>query len=519
VKGHGPMTDGNLYWGDLHNHCSVGLFHYAKGSLARAIDIAREHLDFFAFTGHSQWHDMPLMPDDAQLKWQEGFDHHTRHWPKTREMIAAANAPGEFVTFLGYEWHSSAFGDRCIVFPGDDGDLIFTDDVAELEAHARRAGAMLFVHHIGYREGPPGRGINWERFHGEHYPLIEIVSEHGCAERDRGGWPYVSHSLGPRTTRNTYQHALAQGHHCGVTGGSDDHFGFPGAYGEGLVGVYARELTRPALFEALRARRTLASTGDRTSIHMTVNDGFIGDILPPADRRHVTVAVKAWDEIDKVELIKNNRTIHRWFPDPAAGPLPGRRLLRIEYGWGPWTALGTPRTADWDFRLKLTGESKVLSWQPCLQCAPLDEDRRHRLSPGGDQAFAWRSYTSRAGAYREVPTNALVFELDARADDRLRLTLAAPARLEFDYALGEIDRSSRIEFTGGFPAESFLVHRLVPEAAYMARFELDDTPSGDGEDCYYVRVTGANGHLAWCSPIWVGGEEATAAETQRTQRE
>ena len=50
-----------LFWGDLHNHNGVG---YAKGSLVRSIDLAREHLDFFAFTGHAAWHDMPKMPGD-----------------------------------------------------------------------------------------------------------------------------------------------------------------------------------------------------------------------------------------------------------------------------------------------------------------------------------------------------------------------------------------------------------------------------------------------------------------------
>ena len=39
-----------LFWGDLHNHNAVG---YAKGSLKRSIDLARAHLNFFAFTGHA----------------------------------------------------------------------------------------------------------------------------------------------------------------------------------------------------------------------------------------------------------------------------------------------------------------------------------------------------------------------------------------------------------------------------------------------------------------------------------
>lgn len=78
-----------LYWGDLHNHNAVG---YAKGSLERSIDLAREHLDFFAFTGHASWHDMPKMPGDRHLKWVRGFEVHSKHWPKTRKLIQEANS-------------------------------------------------------------------------------------------------------------------------------------------------------------------------------------------------------------------------------------------------------------------------------------------------------------------------------------------------------------------------------------------------------------------------------------------
>ena len=494
----------NLYWGDLHNHCSVGLFHHAKGSLARTIEIARTHLDFFAFTGHSQWHDMPPMVDDAHLKWQEGFDHHTAHWPKTVEMVNAADDPGRFVAFVGYEWHSGRFGDRNVIFPGDDAELRQMDDVAQVEALARQYGAMLYPHHIGYRT--LDRGINWELFNPELCPLIEIVSEHGCAERDRGLWPYISHSNGPRTTRNTYQHALAMGLHCGVAGGSDDHLGFPGACGEGLLGVWAEELTREGLWEAFWQRRTIAATGDRIAIGFGLNDGLLGDVLDPCDARHITEAVKAGDEIDKVELIRNNRVIRRWFPeepDPAQPILPGKVLLRVEFGWGPWSAFQMPRTADWDFRMELTGDTRILAHQPCLQSAPFDEDRRHRIEPGGPQEFHWVSYTSRAGACRENPNNAMVFELDGRPDDHVRLSLTAPAEMELEYSLAELAESSRVEFTGDFPCESFLVHRLVPSAMYAGGFKLDDSPGGEGEDFYYVRVTEANGHMAWASPIWV----------------
>jgi len=49
------VEDYNIYFGDLHNHNSVG---YARGSLGRTFEIARNHLDFFAFTPHGYWHDI-----------------------------------------------------------------------------------------------------------------------------------------------------------------------------------------------------------------------------------------------------------------------------------------------------------------------------------------------------------------------------------------------------------------------------------------------------------------------------
>ena len=74
-----PSGDYQLFWGDLHNHNAVG---YARGSLERTYDIAREHLDFLAFTPHSQWHDMPEMPNDAHMKWVNGFKVLQDNWPK-----------------------------------------------------------------------------------------------------------------------------------------------------------------------------------------------------------------------------------------------------------------------------------------------------------------------------------------------------------------------------------------------------------------------------------------------------
>ncbi|MHC4325950.1 MAG: twin-arginine translocation signal domain-containing protein, partial [Planctomycetota bacterium] len=43
VFDHPKVGKYQVYFGDLHNHSEVG---YARGSLERAFEIAREHLDF-----------------------------------------------------------------------------------------------------------------------------------------------------------------------------------------------------------------------------------------------------------------------------------------------------------------------------------------------------------------------------------------------------------------------------------------------------------------------------------------
>lgn len=495
-----------LLWGDLHNHNSVGLFHYSKGSLPRTIEIAKSHLDFFAFTGHASWHDMPTMPNDGHLKWQEGFDYHTEEWPKTQRLMADANREGEFVSILGYEWHSAKFGDRCVLCPSNEAELFLPDHIHDLSEHAMRTGALLYPHHLGYESGLPGRGVNWDSIDETVSPVIEIYSEHGGAERDRGPWPYVRHTNGPRTTFNTLQRGLALGKRVGVVAGTDDHFGCPGAYGEGLAGVYAKTKTREAVFDALRARRTYAVTGDRIDLHFTVNDRMMGSILPWTSKCRIEVSVRGWDDLAMVEVVKNNQVLYRHFVEDSAhlsDPFSGLVKCRIEFGWGPWSALGIPRTANWAIGAEIS-DGRFRNYMPCFQSGPFDEDRRNRVVAFGETICQWESYTSRSGCFAEMPTNAVVLEAEGDSDTTLNLTVSSPHPIEMTLPLGDLARSSAIEFLDRFPCESLLVHRLVPESLYATSFSLDDAPSAS--DFYYVRVTQSNGQMAWSSPIWIGEE-------------
>jgi len=200
-----------LYWGDVHSHNAIG---YAKGSLERSYDIARNHLDFFCFTGHSQWHDMPKMPQDNHLKWVRGFEVVKNNWAKVTRLANESYEPGKFVSFIGYEWHSSQYGDVCIVFPGSESELVYMNNIKDFQKFARDRGAILIPHHPSYKQG--WRGQNWSVLDTTVSPVVEIFSEHGCAESDRSPYRYIRHSMGGRDTRNTLQWLWQQGVQVGV---------------------------------------------------------------------------------------------------------------------------------------------------------------------------------------------------------------------------------------------------------------------------------------------------------------
>ncbi|HEV2125222.1 MAG TPA: hypothetical protein VGW38_20925, partial [Chloroflexota bacterium] len=107
------MTSYTWYWGDLHNHCGIS---YGHGSLTRALAIARQQLDFCAVTGHAFWPDMPDDPSDPQRYGPtrdyhlEGFAKLRASWEDVQWEMANARVPGQFETFLSYEWHSRADG-------------------------------------------------------------------------------------------------------------------------------------------------------------------------------------------------------------------------------------------------------------------------------------------------------------------------------------------------------------------------------------------------------------------------
>jgi len=497
-----------LYWGDLHCHCGIS---YGYGSLERAFRLARAHLDFCSVTGHAFW---PDMPSDRE-RYGHIIDFHERgfarlraQWPEVLRTTARRHEPGRFVPFLSYEWHSLAFGDHNAYFPGDEAELLTGDSLAELTRAVAPSRALVLPHHLGYGRGY--RGIDWEEFDERRSPVVEIFSGHGCSESDGAPYP-MYHVMGPRCYDGTAACGLELGKRFGFIAGTDHHAGYPGHYRHGRTALYARELSRGALWDALKARRCYAVTGDRIALRFHVNDAWMGEEATDAGTRVIRFSVTASDVIDKVELVKNGRPFWR-----SLGPLPLRELsspvrakVRIEYGWGD-----REKIVLWEGRAALSA-GRLLSVEPCFGGAPVlapkgdmggrdlsqeEEKLTNAITEQDERSVRWAGYTRGNPAPALPATNALILEVEMPRSGTIDLDLSGQ---HYSYRLADLLVGSRREFPRGWHYEAMLIHRAVPQARYTMAVELSDEPERE-TDYYYLRVAQENGQWAWSSPIWVG---------------
>ncbi len=306
---------------------------------------------------------------------------------------------------------------------------------------------------------------------------------------------------------NTTYHQLARGRRFGFVASTDDHFGYPGAYGEGLTGIWAQELTPQSLFEAIRSRRTIAVTGDRIVLQFMLNGRPMGSELPSSTRRDIEIAVEGTDSVESIELLRNGKTIKRFFPEDLVSlplRLPAKGKCRLQYGWGPWNTLDLERVCLWELSVSIKN-GRFLSTEPCFQSGPFEEDRRDRLRLVSEQELTLNSFTSRRQAYLQDPTKSIVCELEAEANAVLTVELKKPVELQMEVPLQDLIEENRIAFTGAFTTESFIVHRLVGQEEYSAHIRWqDEVTAGVSPDQYHVRVRQHNHQFAWSSPIWVG---------------
>ena len=492
------------FFGDIHNHSDLS---YGHGSFPDALTKAALQLDFVSVTGHAHWPDMPV--DDPSVAHivdfhVKGFAKLRAAWPGHYDALRAADRPGAFTVFPGYEIHSGAHGDYTIVLADlADGPLELADDPAALKAAlAARYGdrALAFPHHIGYRTG--ARGINWASFDPDLSPFVEMFSMHGCAEASETERGYL-HSMGPVDGHSTMAHGLAQGHRFGIVGNTDHHSGFPGSYGHGRMALYAPSHKRDGFWEAMRARRTNALTGDRIHLLAQIGGAVQGGTVAAMDDAQLGIEAVAGGSIDCIDVIRNGRLWHRISPAISPSPVDAsdtETLLHLEMGWG---ARGMRH--DWDGTLWLEG-GELRAVEPRFRgpeiVSPLEgQDSGHAIPriEAEEQGVRF-AVTAEANPNNTTPaTQGLMLRAALNSDAVIHARLcgqdiAIPAARLFEGAksgnLGPIDS----------PAWRF--HQLPRAERWQWQ---GDVPLGrlDSGDTIYLRLRQDSGQMAWTSPIFV----------------
>jgi hypothetical protein len=475
------------YWGDLHGQSGETI---GMGSAEAYFRYARDAA-FIDMVGHQG--------NDFQIT--DAF------WKKLNRLTAEFDRPGKFVCLPGYEWsgNTGMGGDRNIFYRREGRPIRRSSHIlveGETSTEAVYTADELFkaldtedcrvIAHVG------GRYADLKYAHdGRIERTVEVHSSWGTFE-------WLLHD------------AFEKGFRVGVVCHSDDHKGRPGAtrpgastFGAvgGLTCYFMPELTRDALFEALRTRRHYGTTGPRIFIDLqgvfdqpvtgfsedpklgpaeefSVREGRMGDIIRSgAVAMRMSVEVIGTAAVERLDVLHGTQVAQT--VRPYANADLGRRVRVL---WQGAEYRGRGRETIWLGKLSLQG-NRITRFAPVNFLNP--ERTIVESAPG--RALTWDSVT----------TGNL-----AGIDLWLDQAKSGSIKIETNVVSGEVDlgrlAGDRISFEGGGLDRKISVYRL-PENEWSRRVTLDHSVafSGKTDLPVYVRVTQADGNQAWSSPIYL----------------
>lgn len=292
-----------LLWGDLHQHSRFSdgtgrpedLYLYGR-------DVS--NLDVMALTDHDHFGLRPLRERGG--------------WERLQRVTESFNEPGRFVTFHGYEWTNWEYGHRNVYYSGSSAPLFSTADSTTnrpdlLWDNLPAGSSMTIAHHSGGGPIP----TDWSYAPPPSLEcLVEISSVHGSSEHY--GCPGEIYNPKPGSF---IRDALVLGYRLGFIGSGDGHIGHPGenyaATGPGgMAGIYAAGRTREDVWEALRARRTYATSGPRIHFLVKLGEHWMGEEVEAAtlpDTLHFHVSACGTVQINLAELIHDGVSVDTLF--------------------------------------------------------------------------------------------------------------------------------------------------------------------------------------------------------------
>jgi hypothetical protein len=379
-----------VYWGDLHLHSR---FSDGTGAIETGMRFGRDvmALDVVAYTDHDTMGF--FIPPQLQRRRM-----HRRYFDRMKTTAERFHDPGEFVTLLGYEWtkQPNVGGHVNVYFDGVDEAELFDSLARETNTYEalwsrlrtwrnEHAGDVVTVPHH------PAEAMYPFDFSAVDYdddlaPLVEVYSQWGSSERPgvEGNRFPLAMGQGEVEAKGHYvQDALRLGHRVGLVASADYHGPHPGhslihadphlpslrewlddgvgwsnvwrvwnepSYPGGLQAFAAPELTREAVFDALRSRRTYGTTQPhRILVDFSVEGVAVGEddstvtVESRSAPRDVRVSVAGTAPLFRVRVVKNNQS---WrVVDGTADPGAPLETFTAE---GAWTDTDPVRGMQWD---------------------------------------------------------------------------------------------------------------------------------------------------------------------------
>ena len=359
--------DQHIYWGDIHLHSN---FSDGTSQAEAGYRFGRDvmALDVVAYTDHD------TMGFFIPPKWQR--DRMQREYFDRLCAIADEfNDDGTFVTLPAYEWTKQPnMGGHVNVYFEDADDAFLFDSLATDSRtyeqlwtrlrewdHDHDSGVVTVPHHPAEAMYP--FDFDAVDFDDEFAPLVEVYSQWGSSERrgrDGNEFPLAMGQGEIDEPGHYVSDAHRMGHRVGMLGGADFHGPQPGhslihtsphlpslaewcrgglgwgniwrvwaehSYPGGLTAFLAPDLSRSAIFEALRSRSVYATTQPhRILVDFSVNGVDVATqtdrllVDAPETPREIAIDVAGTAPIDRVTVRKNDAVWHAidGTDDPAA---------------------------------------------------------------------------------------------------------------------------------------------------------------------------------------------------------
>jgi len=292
-----------VYWGDVHGHTANS---DGKGSLDDYFLFARDisKLDFAVVSDHDFGNGPPWRMPQAV-------------WIQTQDKADAYTVNGAFIAIAGYEWTSQPkywtdvaqgtpserlfagppkFYNHKNAYFSNRLDVLFSAKDAATMTPDLLAAAVLkhggLVHNNHPCKGPEGAD-QWA-----YAPAYDSVIANTEISSDAVRYNGKTYACGVEQTIRDF---LNRGGKTGFVKGTDTHGGKPAA----RTAVLAQELTRDAIFDALRHRRTYAVSHARIILSFKIDGHEMGESFATAGKPKITVDIQGTDALSEVALIRD----------------------------------------------------------------------------------------------------------------------------------------------------------------------------------------------------------------------